>query len=83
MTRTIEKGKHMLGKAKARIHLAEERAEARVDAKLLHVSEIEKALGERFERGSREEVMKKSVEEVLKERYTPIGERDNSRLRGL
>jgi len=73
----------MIGKAKAKIHLAEERAEAKVDAKLLHVSEIEKALNERFESKSREDVMKKSVEEALKERYTPIGERDNSRLRGI
>ncbi|KAK4219309.1 hypothetical protein QBC37DRAFT_410760 [Rhypophila decipiens] len=78
----IEKGRHMVGKTKAAVHLAEEKIEARVDAKLLHVSEIEKALNERFEK-PKVDPMSRSVEEVLAERYTPIDQRDNTRLRGI
>ncbi|KAK0643134.1 hypothetical protein B0T16DRAFT_459311 [Cercophora newfieldiana] len=77
----IEVGKDVVGRAKATVLLVEERAEAKVDAKLLHVSEIEKVLNQRYERD--ESVMKKSVKEVLAERYQPIDERDNSRLRGI
>ncbi|KAK0635641.1 hypothetical protein B0T17DRAFT_503152 [Bombardia bombarda] len=77
----IEKGHEVVGKAKAAVMLAEERAAARADVKLLHVSDIEKALNERFEK--RDDVMRKSVKEVLAERYTPIDKRDNSRLRLL
>lgn len=74
-------GKDVVGRAKAAVLLAEERAEAKVDAKLLHVSEIEKVLNQRYEKD--DSVMKKSVKEVLAERYKPIDERDNSRLRGI
>lgn len=78
----VEKGRHMVGKAKAAVHLAEEKLEARVDAKLLHVSEVEKALAERFEK-PKVDPMSRSVEEVLAERYVPVDKRDNSRLRGI
>ncbi|KAM7209188.1 hypothetical protein V8F20_000526 [Naviculisporaceae sp. PSN 640] len=78
----VEKGRHMVGKAKAAVHLAEEKLEARVDAKLLHVSEVEKALAERFEK-PKVDPMSRSVEEVLAERYVPLDKRDNSRLRGI
>ncbi|KAK0613494.1 hypothetical protein B0T14DRAFT_569531 [Immersiella caudata] len=77
----IEVGKDMVGRAKAAVYLAEERAEAKMDAKLLGVSEIEKVLNQRYQRD--ESVMKKSVKEVLAERYKPINERDNTRLRGI
>ena len=77
----VAKGKEMVGRAKAAVYLAEEKAEAKLDAKLLHLSEVEKALRQRYERD--ESVMKKSVQEVLAERYKPIGERDNTRLRGI
>lgn len=77
-----EKGRHMVGKAKAAVHLAEEKIESAIDAKLLHVNEIEKALNERFEK-PKVDPMSKSVEEVLAERYTPIDKRDNTRLRGI
>lgn len=78
----VDKGRHMVGKAKAAVHLAEEKLEARVDAKLLHVSEVEKALAERFEK-PKVDPMSRSVEEVLAERYIPVDKRDNSRLRGI
>jgi len=61
--------------------LAEERADAKADAKLLHLSEIEKVLNQRYEKN--DDIMKKSIKEVLAERYKPIGERDNTRLRGI
>ncbi|KAK1754542.1 hypothetical protein QBC47DRAFT_361597 [Echria macrotheca] len=77
----VGKTKELVGRAKAAVYLAEEKADSRLDAKLLHVSEIERALGERYEKD--ESVMKKGVEEVLAERYKPIEERDNSRLRGI
>ncbi|KAK3327820.1 hypothetical protein B0T19DRAFT_174838 [Cercophora scortea] len=80
----IEKGRKMVGRAKAHALLVEEQAEARVDAKLMHVSDIEKALSERYDsERRRNETMSKSVEQVLRERYTPIDQRDNSRLRGI
>lgn len=77
----IEKGREMVGRAKAAVYLAEERAEAKMDARLLHVSEIERVLNQRYQRD--ESVMKKSVKEVLAERYTPIDQRDNTKLRGI
>ena len=79
--RGIEKGKEAVGKAKAVVELAEERLESRAEAHLSPLSEVEKALRQRYE--SRDEVMKKSVKEVLDERYTPIAQRDNTVLRGL
>jgi len=81
VARGIEKGKDVVGRAKAAVYLAEERAEAKVDAKLLHVSEIERVLNQRYQRD--ESVMEKSAKEVLAERYKPIDQRDNSRLRGI
>jgi altered-inheritance-of-mitochondria protein 5 len=83
VSRGIEKAQDLVGKAKAAVYLAEEKAEAKIDAKLLHVSDVERALQERYDSARREERMKRSVQEVLAERYTPIGESDNSRLRGL
>ncbi|KAK4033417.1 hypothetical protein C8A01DRAFT_40112 [Parachaetomium inaequale] len=81
--RGVERAHDFVERTKAAVHLAEERAEAKADAKLLHVSEIEKALAERYDSARREERMKRSVEEVLRERYTPVDKRDNSQLRGV
>lgn len=83
VSKGVEKARDLAERAKAAVYLAEQKAETRADAKLLHVSDIERALQERYDSAAREERMKRSVEEVLRERYTPIGERDNSRLRGL
>jgi altered-inheritance-of-mitochondria protein 5 len=81
--RGVERAHDFVERTKAAVHLAEERAEAKADAKLLHVSEIEKALAERYDSARREERMKRSVEEVLRERYTPVDKRDNTQLRGI
>ncbi|KAK3325464.1 hypothetical protein B0H66DRAFT_124913 [Apodospora peruviana] len=82
LVRAVEKGRHMVGRAKAAVYLAEEKIETKMDAKIMHASDVEKALAERFEQ-PREDVMGKSVEQVLEERYTPIDKRDNTRLRGI
>ncbi|KAK3351045.1 hypothetical protein B0H65DRAFT_487964 [Neurospora tetraspora] len=86
--KAVEKGRHgiekveeAVGMGKAAVRLAEEKFEAAADRKLLHVSEIDKALQERYTK--REDVMKKSVQEVLAERYIPMDKRDNTRLRSL
>ncbi|KAK3301275.1 uncharacterized protein B0H64DRAFT_438367 [Chaetomium fimeti] len=79
--RGVEKAHDMVERTKAAAHLAEERAEAKVDAKLLHMSDIEKALAERYDSARREEQLKRSVDEVLKERYSPAEKKNNSQLR--
>lgn len=86
--KAVEKGRHgiekveeAVGMGKAAVELAEEKFEAAMDRKLLHVSDIDKALQERYTK--REDVMKKSVQEVLAERYIPMNKRDNTRLRSL
>ncbi|KAL2133734.1 hypothetical protein VTI74DRAFT_1814 [Chaetomium olivicolor] len=81
--RGMEKAHEMAERTKAAVHLAEERAESKMDARLLHVSDVNKALAERYDSARREELMKRSVEEVLRERYIPMDKRDNTRLRGL
>ncbi|KAK4244907.1 hypothetical protein C7999DRAFT_16862 [Corynascus novoguineensis] len=81
--RGVEKAHDLVEKTKAAVHLAEDRAGAKMESKLLHMSDIEKALAERYDSARREERMKRSVEEVLEERYLPLEKRDNSRLRGL
>lgn len=77
----VERAHDLVERTKAAVHLAEERAEARADAKLLHTSDIEKALAERYDSARREARMKRSVQDVLKERYIPMDQRDNSELR--
>ncbi|KAL2148707.1 hypothetical protein VTH82DRAFT_1854 [Thermothelomyces myriococcoides] len=81
--RGVEKAHELVEKTKAAVHLAEEKADSRAYAKLAPVSDIEKALAERYDSARREERMKRSVEEVLRERYQPLDKRDNSQLRGL
>ncbi|KAK1836201.1 hypothetical protein QBC39DRAFT_339056 [Podospora conica] len=78
--RGVVKGRDMVGRARARVHLAEDRLEARMDAKLLHQSDVEKALAERFEKRGEDT---RTVKEVLAERYKPISEKDHSRLWGV
>lgn len=76
----VEKGKDMVGRAKATVGLAEQRFESKAESKLLHLSEVEKALSQRYEKS---DVMAKSVDEVLRERYRPMDQRDNTQLRGI
>ncbi|KAK4131334.1 hypothetical protein BT67DRAFT_486244 [Trichocladium antarcticum] len=83
VARGMEKAHDLAGKAKAALHLAEEKVESRLDAKLLHLSDVERALQERYDSALREERLKRSAEEVLRERYLPLDKRDTSRLRWL
>ncbi len=79
--RGVERAHDLVERGKAVVHLAEERAEARAEARLTGASEIEKALAERFDSARREKLMNRSVEQVLQERYIPMDRRDNSELR--
>ncbi|PMD27421.1 hypothetical protein NA56DRAFT_654231 [Hyaloscypha hepaticicola] len=77
----IEKGKEAIGKAQAAVGLATEKIESKAQAaSLSHSSAVEKALHERYEKSN---PLDKTVEETLAERYKPIGERDNTVLRGV
>ncbi|CAG8979075.1 hypothetical protein HYALB_00000204 [Hymenoscyphus albidus] len=64
----IEKGKEVLGLSQA------------VDGVKDEKDAVERVLRERYEKG---DVLNKSVEEVLEERYRPIDNRDNTVLRGV
>ncbi|AEO62400.1 uncharacterized protein THITE_2106516 [Thermothielavioides terrestris NRRL 8126] len=81
VAKRMGKAHDFVERTKGAAHLAEDKAEAKADAKLLHVSDIEKALAERYDSARREERMKRSVQEVLNERYIPMDQRDNSQLR--
>lgn len=63
------------GKDKANVDIAAE------DGRLTVLTPVERALQERFEKP--EAKVNKTVEEALKERYTPMDKRDNTVLRGL
>lgn len=78
VTRGLAKGKEMVGKAKAAVYLAEEKVEAKIDAKLMGVNEIEQTLNRRFDTQWQEARMKRSEEEVLAERYAPAGKKDTA-----
>lgn len=56
-------------------------AEKNVGEKMTAKSDVEKALAQRYERGKG--VDKRGVNEILAERYKPIDERDDTKLRGL
>ncbi|KAH6631012.1 hypothetical protein B0J18DRAFT_476249 [Chaetomium sp. MPI-SDFR-AT-0129] len=81
--RGVGKAHDLVERTKAATHLAEERAITKADAKLWKVSGVEQALAERYDSALREKRLKRSVEEVLRERYRPVDERDNSHLRGV
>ncbi|KAK4144178.1 uncharacterized protein C8A04DRAFT_11746 [Dichotomopilus funicola] len=81
--RGVWKAHDLVERTKAATHLAEERAITKADAKLWQVSGVEQALAERYDSALREKRLQRSVEEVLRERYRPIDERDNSHLRGV
>ncbi len=77
----VERAHDLVEKGKAVVHLAEERIEAKAEAKLTGASDVERALAERFDGARREALMNRSVEQVLAERYIPMDRRDNSELR--
>lgn len=76
----LEKGRgkaqETLGKVKSAVGIAGDKAAAAVNA-----SPVEKALQQRYEKPGAK--ANRTVAEVLKERYTPMDERDNTVLRGL
>ncbi|KND89613.1 hypothetical protein TOPH_05734 [Tolypocladium ophioglossoides CBS 100239] len=79
----LEKGRgkaqEMVDKVKSAVGIAEDKATAAADGKA--PSPVEKALQQRYEKP--EAKVNRTVAEVLKERYTPMDERDNTVLRGL
>lgn len=79
-SKDIEKGKEAIGKAQAAIGVTTEKVESEVPSNASGMSAVEKALHERYEKPN---VLNKSVEEALEERYKPIDSRDNTVLRGV
>ncbi|KAK2615114.1 hypothetical protein N8I77_001890 [Diaporthe amygdali] len=82
--RGLKKGKELAGQAKAGLEKAEEKAQdvVRGAAKKTGETDIEKVLQQRYERKP-DESMNKSPEELLEERYRPMVEQDNTKLRGV
>lgn len=80
---TLEKGKEkateVVGKVKSAVGLSGAGA-APGSVGLPRVSPVSKALDQRFERAGND---KRTVAQVLKERYTQMDKRDNTVLRGL
>lgn len=82
VSKGIEKGKEVVSKAQEAVGLATEKVQSVSHDKTsgLQESDVEKALRERYETPKG---FDKSAEEVLEERYKPIGQRDNTVLRGV
>lgn len=80
-----DKAQGVLASAVDRVKMAVGWVEAEVTAvakeQAAAESPVEKALRQRFEKGGAG--MERAAEEVLRERYRPLGERDNTVLRGL
>lgn len=75
-----DKARQVVGQAKAAVGLAGAQVEEMAGGKV--VSPVEKALLQRYGKGSGEE-SGRTAAEVLQERYTPMDQRDNTVLRGL
>lgn len=82
--RGLNKGKEIADQAKAGLARAEEKAQdvVRGAAKKNGETDIEKVLQQRYERKP-DESLSKSPEELLADRYRPMVEQDNTKLRGL
>lgn len=82
--RGLNKGKEIAGQAKAGLVKAEEKAQdvVRGAAKKNGETDIEKVLQQRYERKP-DESLSKSPEELLADRYRPMVEQDNTKLRGV
>jgi altered-inheritance-of-mitochondria protein 5 len=79
ISKGIEKGREVFGKAQSTITGAEEKLESKTgEAALSSPSAIEHALQERYEKRPEQ-----SVEEALAERYKPIDAKDKTVLRGV
>lgn len=82
VARGIEKSKEAVEHAKVAAGLAEQKLESRADNTLLHLSEVDRALAQRYKE-SKGDVMDKSVEEALAERYKPVEKQDRSKLKAV
>lgn len=82
ISKGLEKGKEVIDKAQAAIGLTAEKDESASPSigSRLGISDVEKALRERYEKPAG---LNRTAEEVLEERYKPIDERDNTVLRGV
>ncbi|KAB5535093.1 hypothetical protein GE09DRAFT_1227089 [Coniochaeta sp. 2T2.1] len=82
VARGIEKSKEVVEHAKVAVGLAEEQLESKVDKALLHLNEVDRALAQRY-RENKADLMDKSVEEALAERYKPVEKQDRSKLKAV
>lgn len=82
--RGFKKSKEIAGQAKAGIAKAEEKAQGLVWSAPAKTGEtdVEKVLQQRYERKP-DQSMSKSPEELLADRYRPMVEQDNTKLRGV
>lgn len=76
----LSKGKDVVKDARALVSGRLPGAEAAAQEVDLPESDVKKALKQRYEGGP---VPAKSAAEVLKERYVPLDQRDNTVLRGI
>lgn len=82
VARGIEKSKEAVEHAKVAVGLAEEKLESKLDNALLHLSDVDRALAQRYQE-SRGDVMNVSVEEALAERYKPVEKQDRSKIKAV
>ncbi|PON23497.1 hypothetical protein TGAM01_v207731 [Trichoderma gamsii] len=76
-----EKAKEVVGIAKTAVGMAEAQVEEMVgDKAKSQLSPVQKALRQRYEKPSKET---RTTAEILRERYIPMDQRDNTVLRGL
>ncbi|POS76117.1 hypothetical protein DHEL01_v205496 [Diaporthe helianthi] len=82
--RGLRKSREIASQAKAGIAKAEEKAQdvVRGAVKQTGDADIEKVLQQRYERKP-DESFSKSPQELLEERYRPMAEQDNTKLRGV
>jgi altered-inheritance-of-mitochondria protein 5 len=82
VARGFEKSKDVVEQAKVAVGLAEEKLESKFDNSLLHLNDVDRALAQRYKE-SRDDVLSKSVEEALAERYKPVEKQDRSKLKAV
>jgi altered-inheritance-of-mitochondria protein 5 len=82
LARGVEKSKEVAEQAKVAVGLAEQKLESKLDNTLLHLSEVDRALAQRYKQ-SRGDAMNRSVEEALAERYKPVEKQDRSKLKAV
>lgn len=80
--RGFRKGREVADRAKAAVGIAEDKVERKAAELADSASDVEKALRQRYE-GRHDEVLGKNVEDILADRYKPVEQHDNSKLRGV